>query len=100
MPPYQSTDSLWWRRRFRRKHERCKTVVFWGFCPWQGRRQKPIDCPTLAKNRRGAQRNEDLVVQAVSSALLGPHRPPSISGPPVVAALARLPELPPDRSPG
>jgi len=26
-----------------------QTVVFLGFCPWQGRRQKPIVCPTLAR---------------------------------------------------
>jgi len=69
-----------------------QTVVFLGFCQWQGRvekaparrvfsqgprllaeafrgpkaledrRRKPIVCPTLAKNRRGAQRNEDLVL--------------------------------------
>jgi len=24
-----------------------QTVVFLGFCPWQGRRRKPIVCPTL-----------------------------------------------------
>src|SRR6266496_2196120 len=32
--------------------------------PGQGRRRKPIVCPTLAKNRRSARRNKDLVAQA------------------------------------
>src|SRR5207245_3870165 len=30
--------------------------------------RKPIVCPTLAKNRRGAQTNKDLVVEAPSKA--------------------------------
>src|SRR2546422_9648171 len=36
----------------------------WWSAPWQGRRQKPIVCPTLVKNQPGLRGFRDLVVQA------------------------------------
>src|SRR6266487_2935677 len=56
----QPGSAALWHSAASPQTRRCKTVVFWGFCPWQGRRQKPIVCPTLA------QRDEEVFMTIVA----------------------------------
>ena len=60
-------------RRVFSEGPRLLTEAFRGPKALEDRRRKPIIYPTLTKNRRGAQRNEDLVVQASARlAIRGP----------------------------